>query len=210
MQEVKGLKTRLEWCIGLALICVAAGAQTASLKPMPRQDAAGLVGRLPKALLPSHTSQLRVEQRQVFSLVTPGQPEVLLVPVTFLHNEPSEIMENSLVERDRCGLFVLPKEGQPSFVWTMDDKTGLAVDFCGGMTSIGAMPNEGVRPRLIVLYRTYSPPQFEDTAAFVLVWDGAKGTYVVDKKAFDYLNGGSNAGVNTVAGVKAALARRGR
>jgi hypothetical protein len=151
-----------------------------------------------------------VEQRQVFSLVTPGQPDVLLVPVKFLHNEPSEIMENSLVERDRCGLFVLPKEGRPSFVWTMDDKTGLAVDFCGGMTAIGTMPDESVRPRLIVLYHTYSPPQFEDTAAFVLVWDGVKGTYAVDKKTFDYLNGGSNPGVNTVAGVKAALARRGR
>jgi len=197
-------------CGSVVLACVVASAQTASLKPLPRGEAVGLINRIPKALLPSHTSHISVEQKQVFSLVSPGQPDLLLVPVKFWHDETSDIVADSTVARDRCGLFVIPKEGKPSFVWTMDEKTGLAVDFCGGMTAIGTMPNEGARPRLIAIYRTYSPPQFEDAAAFVLVWDTAKGTYALDKKAFDYLNSGSNDGIDKIAGVKAALARQGK
>jgi hypothetical protein len=192
-------------CGGLFLGCLAASAQTASLKPLPPAEAAGLVDRIPRALLPPHTSHLEVQKKQVFSLAAPGQMDLLLVPVKFWHGEPSEMVENMLAERDRCGLFVLPKEGKPSFIWTMDDKTGLAVDFCGGMTAMGMMANEGARPRLVAIYRTFSPPRAEDSAAVVLTWDGAKGTYTVDRSAFEYLNDGSNAGIGTVAGAKAAL-----
>ena len=198
-------------CGSLVLGCAVANAQTASLKPVPPDEAVRLINRIPKTLLPPHTSHIEVQQKQAFSLVAPGQPDLLLVPVKFWHGEPSEIDANHmLVERDRCGLFVMPKDGKASFVWTLDDKTGLAVDFCGGMTAIGTIPNEGARPRLIAIYKTYSPPQFEDIPKYVLVWDATKETYAVDKKAFDYLNGRYMPGADTVAGVKAALARQGK
>ena len=205
--------------IGLKFVCgcvvlawVAASGQTASLKPFPASEAADLINRIPKTLLPPHTSHLEVQKKQAFTLVAPGQIDLLLVPVKFWHGEPSEIdVNHMLVERDRCGLFVMPKDGKSSFVWTMDDKTGLAVDLCGEVTAMATMSNEGARPRLIAIYRTYSPPQFEDIAKYVLVWDATKETYAVDKKAFDYLNGGRYMpGSDTVAGVKAALARQGK
>jgi hypothetical protein len=193
----------------LVLGCLVAGAQTASLKAVPLSDTANLANRIPKGLLPSHSSRVSVVQKQVFSLVAAGQPDLLLVPVKFWHDETAQMdPDHMLMPEDRCGLFVMPKGGTASFVWT--DTSDSTIGLCGGVQAIGMMPQEGARPRLILIYRTYSPPQQKYVATFVLAWDAAKGTFTVEQKATDYLNNGPDEGKMTVAGAKAALARQGR
>ena len=183
--------------------------QTASLKPLPPGEAAGLIDHIPKTLLPTHSSRVEVQKKQVFSLVAPGQTDLLLVPVRFWHEEPEQLdTEHTLIPEDRCGLFVMPKGGVASFVWT--DTSDSVIGLCGGVKAIGMMPQEGARPRLILIYRTYSPPQQEYVATFVLAWDAAKGMYAVDQKLSDSLNNGPDEGKMTIAGARAALTRQGR
>jgi len=190
----------------LLLACAAVLAQSATLKPLQPAEIASVTAQLSPGLLPAHSSEMKVEAKQAFRLSAAGQPDLLLVPVKFWHGEPSEIdADHSLVNEDRCGLFVVPATGAQQFVWTITDKLDLAVGLCHGLSALGTMLNEGPRPRLIAIYNTYSPPRAEDTVVQVLAWDAASGAYKVDAKVFASLNGGQV--TQTIPGVRAALAQ---
>jgi hypothetical protein len=164
----------------LLLLSVPALAQDEGmLRPMSLAEASALSARLSRTLLPEHSSHLEVQPKQVFRLVASGHPDLLLVPVRFLHGETSPMSENMLVERSRCGLFILPADATPqSYVSTIIDPD-LAVSQCGDLLAVRRTPHDGPRPHLRLTYRTFDPPRAEDTVNVDLRWNAKTATYTL-------------------------------
>lgn len=152
------------------------GAQQGRLHPVAAAAVKELSTHLDRALLPSHSSHMEVEAKQVFRLSAEGKPDLLLVPITFWHDEPEAML------RGRCGVFLMAADGgSERFVYTVTGNEGAEpATQCGALLAVRRTPHDGPRPALRLTYRMYDPPQFEGQLDVTLTWDGKAGTYKVE------------------------------
>ena len=159
----------------LLLLVRPGGAQEGRLHPVAAAEAKALSARLDHALLPSRSSHVEVSAKQVFRLTAVGQPDLLLVPVTFWHDEAE------LMLRGRCGVFLIGSDGVQKFVYTVTGNEGAEpATQCGKLLAVLRTPHDGPRPALTLTYRMFDPPRFEGQLDVVLRWDGKAGTYKVE------------------------------
>lgn len=165
-------------CLLLLVLAGPASAQEGRLHPVAPAEVKALSAKLDQALLPSHSSHVEVSAKQVFRLTAEGKPGLLLVPVTFWHDEAE------LMLRGRCGVFLVQPDGAQKFVYTVtgNEDTEPATQ-CGDLLAVRRTPHDGPRPALTLTYRMYDPPRFEGELDVVLTWDGKAGTYKVDPDA---------------------------
>lgn len=166
-------------CLLLLVLARPASAQEGRLHPVTAAEVKTLSAKLDRALLPSYSSHMEVSAKQVFRLAAEGKPDLLLVPVTFWHDEAE------LMLRGRCGVFLVQPDGAQKFVYTVTGKEedSFPATQCGDLLAVRRTPHDGPRPALTLTYKMYDPPRFEGELDVVLTWDGKAGTYKVDADA---------------------------
>lgn len=154
-------------------------AQEGWLHSVTAPEVKTLTSHLNTALLPPHSSHMVVEAKQVFRLTASGYADLMLVPVTFWHDE------DEALSLGRCGLFEVPTDGgQQKFVYTVTGKENEApATQCGNLLAIRRTPHDGPKPVLKLTYRMFDPPRFEGQIDVQLRWDGEAETYKVEPEA---------------------------
>lgn len=149
-----------------------------TLRSLRQADARALEPKFDQSLLPAHSRAMQLQTDQAFRIQSAGLSEMLLLPVHFAHGEVSQLdADRSLVERDRCGVFLFATGVPQQFIFTITDGDDLAVDQCSRLLAVRRLRGTGARPVLRLTYRTFSPPRFEDRIDVTLTWDPERQSY---------------------------------
>lgn len=150
-------------------------AQEGWLHPVAAAEVKALTAKLDHALLPTHSSHIEVDAKQVFRLTADGKPDLVLVPVKFWRDEPEALL------RGRCGVFLVQPDGGQKFIYTVTGKEDAEpATQCGGLLAVRRTPHDGPKPTLRLTYRMFDPPRFEGQLDIMLQWDDKAGTYRVE------------------------------
>jgi hypothetical protein len=152
--------------------------------------------------LPVGSSDASFQNGQMFQLSGGDMPPLIIAPIGFdttIHADGKNL-------RVDCGAFFLEAEGRRSFLRTT--AAGSSVD-CMGLMALGAMPNEGPRPRLLRLYDMEVPHDLSVRSRSeidVLVWNETENKYDVDRPLSRWLT--AKISHPTIANVRQLLATR--
>lgn len=152
--------------------------------------------------LPQDARDLRFDDRQ--AVTVPGAPPLTLVPVSFKQPMKDPVVEGQTLSL--CGiLLAAPSDVKKLLVTVGTGNTEMMS--CTGLKAIGGAPasSSGQRPRLILIYDTYTGQQSQ-AATILLVWDKDAGAYKVDDQLSEWL--GQQPSGRTVAGARRLLATK--
>ena len=166
-----------------ALPNIVIGSGAVSLSVIAGRAEEDLRSRFDRNALPPGSSDAGFQNGQMFQLSGGDMPPLVIAPIEF----DTTIQAPGKNTRFDCGAFFLEADGSRSFSRTTAADS--AVD-CMGLAALGAMPNEGPRPRLIFLYDMEIPRDMSvrnRSEIDVLVWSGTEHKYGVDRSLSRWL-----------------------
>ncbi len=195
----------IKYCFsGAALLLLFAtlsvAGQQAHLQHLTSEQARSVEGSLDRKLLPEGSAQIRPDSSQIFFLQTSKLPQLTVVPVVFV----TRGVQPGQGEYRNCGVYIIAPYQSGNFVVTLGpDVSGETR--CDGLEALGAMHDDGSRPRLLLVY-SVSSPNVSLRYGVILKWNLRFQSYELDEAATNGL-GGATGNTLTIASMRAFLTR---
>lgn len=153
-----------------------------TLTPLRGKSAEALLKKIDRTKLPQGSVTDSVFQRG-FLLKAMGAEDLGIVAIYF-HYKPSE---DKSAPPEQCGVFLVPQNGESSYIPVIGPDTQLGSPLCGGVRAVGASKDPGPRPRLIFIFDATNMHGKEYSSPWILSWNQASGTYHLDMPTTTWL-----------------------
>jgi hypothetical protein len=157
----------------LALATPQARSQTTALMPIPGDLEESLRSNFDRNALPKGSSDATFQNGEMFRLRGDNGPALIIAPITF----DTAVHRAGQNMRFDCGVFILDTRKRVHFARTTPAESTLD---CMGLDAISAMPHEGARPRLLLLYQMSAHDSTDRSEIAVLTWNSLRQRYDPD------------------------------